>query len=224
MVFYLIFLLPKKTKNFKKKVIIFFFSNWNNHFSIKLFFVDIEFLMNETVSLDINLEKKKNMGRRFNFLKMPLSRILVFIFIFFLIIYTMFLVLNRKNENVDKDIFFSFKKTEERKEYSIWPDYLNFVDSKIQNELANNKLLIKKHCLKTIDHLSIELLDKILDHWSRSNHPECSIFYEILTKIYQIQFKHNHLKINEKFLEKVKNMLNNNNDLVNSVYNQVKYF
>lgn len=179
--------------------------------------------MNETLSLDI---EKNNMRRRFNFLKiMPLSRILVIIFIFFLIIYTTFLISTRRNEYVNQDIITSFKNNEEKKEYSVWPDFLNFVDSNTQDRLRSNKLLIKEHCLKSIENkkLSIEILDKILDHWSKSNHPECSSFYKILTKIYQIQFKHNHLKLNENFLEKVKKMLNNNNDLLNSVYNQVNF-
>lgn len=165
------------------------------------------------------------MSRPYKFLKtMPFSKFLMLIFIFFIAVYAMFLVLIKKSEYENLDSLPRFEYTRDEKDYSIWPDYLNFLNSDIQKMLKNNRILIKEECLKELDNkkLSIEILDKALGYWSKSNQPECSFFYQMFTQIYQVKFKQNHLNLNDKFIEKVKKMLNNDSNLVNSVYNQVK--
>ncbi|RNA21323.1 hypothetical protein BpHYR1_028634 [Brachionus plicatilis] len=118
---------------------------------------------------------------------MPFSKFLMLIFIFFIAVYAMFLVLIKKSEYENLDSLPRFEYTRDEKDYSIWPDYLNFLNSDIQKMLKNNRILIKEECLKELDNkkLSIEILDKALGYWS-----------------------------------KIKKMLNNDSNLVNSVYNQ----
>lgn len=108
------------------------------------------------------------------------------------------------------------EKFEKKHRYSEWPNtsiksILNSIDTKYVHSI----------CLDNKIELKIENLKTVLTEWLKSANEKCIYLYDMLNLIYDIDFHDSRLFMSSQLTKKVKEWLNNDDNLVKQANEQV---